>query len=86
MVQTFYNEMAKDGVSVTEPTVGDDSASPIAPGQQVANISATIDRGAAQQTLINELNRPAWRYEQFSTPSTGADTLPSIGVTGIRLK
>ena len=74
-VQAFYNEMAKDGVSVTEPTVGDDSANA---GQQVADISATIDRGNTQQTLINALNQPA-----LTPPAVGSGDVTGAAASAI---
>jgi hypothetical protein len=82
MVQTFYNEMVKEGVTATAPPEADGSANA---GQQVANVAATMAQADRGQTLMNALSsQPSWRYEQFSTPSTGANTLPSIGVRAIR--
>jgi hypothetical protein len=83
MVQTFYNEMVKEGVTVTATSEGDDSANA---GQQVANVAATMAQADRGQTLMNALgSQPTWRYEHSTGPATGEErTLPSFNVTAFR--
>ena len=82
-VQAFYNEMVSGGNEAIDARKGVNSG--VDAGRQVADISATIDRGAAQQTLMNALgDQPSWRFEQSTGPSTGGNTLPSFNVTAIQ--
>jgi hypothetical protein len=90
-VQTFYKEQVEAGAVVTPPATNEPTEeervrlAQLAIGNQAVNISATINRQLTQQALINSISQPSWRMEQFSTPSPGPRTLPSIGVTGHRI-